>query len=202
MTLLDIIKSGLWLSLPVKIWPQVGCRRMILLTLQSSIYTDSRRVQGSARNTENFPNQMASLSYTTAKLRPSLMPFCILNQWQRVSVKPTLITLNVSQQEMRGPTQPLRQLPENLLQPCCCVSHLRFLPQRLSKAFATDEEKVRQARQTFLSAFFPKLRHGLDHQAEEAMLGCSHVWFRSDPCSTGTGETISVSQAVQPLPEK
>lgn len=132
--------SGLWLSLPVKIWPQVGCRRMIPLTLQSSIYTDSTRVQGCARNTEHFPNQMTSLCCTTAKLRPSLMPFCILNQWQRASIKPTLITLNVSRQEMRGRTQPLRQLPENLLQPCC-MSHLRFLPQRLSKGFLLQMKK-------------------------------------------------------------
>lgn len=161
--------SGLGLSLPVKIWPQVGCRRMIPLTLQSSIHTDSTRVQGCARNAERFPNQTASLSHTTAKLRPSLMPFCILNQWQRVSIKPTLITLNLSQQEVRGRTQPLRQLPENLLQPCC-VSHLRFLPQRLSKAFATD------GKTSAASPTWPNISFG--------------------------GETISVSQAVQPLPEK
>lgn len=141
---------------------------------------------------------MASLSYTTTELQPPLMPFCCLNQQQCASIKPTLMTLNVSQQEMRGRAPPLRQLRQSLLLQPCCVFHLSFLPQRLSQL-------------SKLLLQMKKKCSGARHN--------SHVWrgprrpaWAGPPGERGnvdlicaaqaTAETVSVSQAAQPLPEK
>lgn len=141
---------------------------------------------------------MASLSSTTTELQPSLMPFCCLNQQQCASIKPTLMTSNVSQQEMRGRTPPLRQLHQSLLLQPCCVFHLHFLPQRLSqlsKLLLQMKEKVqwRSPQQTCVAGPRRPAWAGPPGERGNVDLICA---------AQATAESASVSQAAQPLPEK